>query len=212
MQASQLNARFVQPFVDVQYITVLRNDDPTVTRGAQVYSETITSSTLTLPWTPSNPNWVEVYVDGFRMVNASYNFGETRNAFTISNKVISFSGPVDGLVQVINDRFFRYDFPEDNYIRVSNSQGAKTKNTVPGNYLASYFCEPVVLTQPYNGFARLTDDRKSVVYVPNYNFVGQDTFSYTVLSDRGQIAEPKCVYITVSDPNPPVEEEEGGEE
>jgi len=59
------------------------------------------------------------------------------------------------------------------------------------------YAEPVIITQPYNGYARLTTDRKSIAYIPNLNYVGNDTFSWALINQRGQISEPKCVYIKI---------------
>ena len=61
----------------------------------------------------------------------------------------------------------------------------------------SLYAEPIIITQPLNGYARLTTDRKSIAYVPNVSFKGVDTFSWSMINQHGQIGTPKCVQITV---------------
>jgi hypothetical protein len=63
----------------------------------------------------------------------------------------------------------------------------------------SLYSEPVIITQPHLGYARLTADRKSIAYVPNYNYVGNDSFSWALINQHGQIGDPKCVNITIRD-------------
>jgi len=66
------------------------------------------------------------------------------------------------------------------------------------------YAEPVVITQPYHGYARLSTDRKSIAYVPNRNYVGNDSFSWTLITQHGQIGDPQCVNIKVRRPAPVV--------
>ena len=96
------------------------------------------------------------------------------------------------------DGHWTYTLPDAYYINVTNVQGAKTVGLNPGDLYAGTFCEPMILSLPTNGFVRLTDDHLSLVYVPNQGFHGTDAFSYTVLTDRGQIAAPQCVYVTIN--------------
>jgi hypothetical protein len=63
----------------------------------------------------------------------------------------------------------------------------------------SLYTEPVIITQPAHGYARLTTDRKAIAYVPNVNFKGIDTFSWSMINQRGQVGTPKCVQINVRD-------------
>lgn len=66
-----------------------------------------------------------------------------------------------------------------------------------------FYSEPVVLNQPNFGYVRLSADRKRMVYVPFPNFEGSDSFSYTLMTQRGQAGMPKCVYIDVTPPAQP---------
>lgn len=69
--------------------------------------------------------------------------------------------------------------------------------TVKTITVTALYAEPVIITQPYHGYARLTTDRQGVVYVPNLNYVGNDSFSWSMINQHGQIGDPKCVNITV---------------
>jgi hypothetical protein len=62
----------------------------------------------------------------------------------------------------------------------------------------SLYSEPVIITQPYYGYARLTTDRQSIAYTPNIGFIGVDTFSWALINQHGQIGDPKCVTIQIS--------------
>ena len=59
------------------------------------------------------------------------------------------------------------------------------------------YSEPVIITQPYHGYARLTADRKGIAYIPNLNYTGNDAFSWALINQHGQIGEPRCVNISV---------------
>jgi len=267
-------------------------------RGEHNYSISVDStaavSVLTLPWTPVAPEWVEVYVDGSRLVNPRVTGKDTDvnsitartlyQAFNVVGRKIHFATPVSGDIKIICDtkatpwwgglkidirnfqgnvetttmsniivnswniigghrRGFKtvieYDvgpqFFTNSNITISGCSpdaynganiqivdstfGSITFNansagvdfmTVKGNISGfapifttnihtgvSLYCEPVVLTQPYNGYARLSADRRSIVYVPNFQFVGQDTFSWATITQHGQVSEPQCVYIKV---------------
>jgi hypothetical protein len=210
MVMTVLNSRAVQPFVQVQNMAVKSLTTP-IPRGAyevgfdvQV-NEPVTE--LTLPALPTHPQWVEVYVDGFRLHNATLDFGDSYEAYEIVGQKITFKEPVGGRIDIIADRPWTYVMPEANYIRVSNVQGAKTIASNPGDLFAAYFCEPLILTLPTNGYVKLTDDHLDLVYVPNSGFEGYDAFSYSVITDRGQLADPKCVYVKVGDPKKPTDPE-----
>jgi hypothetical protein len=61
----------------------------------------------------------------------------------------------------------------------------------------SHYSEPVVISQPMHGFARITRDRKSLSYTPFPGFYGRDAFSYTLLSQIGQAGMSKCIHVEV---------------
>ena len=211
MQVSQSFRGFVQPFADVFDITVQSITEP-VFRNARVQfflvgptilpsgEEIVDIDTLQLDFLPSAHEWVEVWYNGFRLINSTTDFGQTRAHYVHRNNRLLFNEPFVGRVKIICDGYFGYEMPPENYIHINNEQGARTKNTVAGQALVAQFCEPIVVGEPRNGFARLTDDRKSIVYVPDLDFVGYDSFSYAIVGERGQVSTPKCVFVTVGEP------------
>lgn len=70
--------------------------------------------------------------------------------------------------------------------------------------LESQRVEPVVLTQPLWGYARLTKDRQGILYVPYRMFQGTDAFTYTLITQTGQIGEPKVITVDVYGNAPPI--------
>ena len=62
---------------------------------------------------------------------------------------------------------------------------------------ASLWNEPVVYHEPQFGYARLTLDRKSLVYIPRNGYVGSDSFSYCVINNHGHYSKNYCVYIEI---------------
>ena len=62
----------------------------------------------------------------------------------------------------------------------------------------SHFSEPVVISQPQHGYAKISPDRTSIVYVPFPDYVGLDSFSYTLLSQHGQAGMTKGIYVEVT--------------
>jgi len=203
------NCRAVQPFVSVTN-TAVKSLTISIPRGGFNVTEEMEGYTnVILPGRVENVEEVSVYVDGFRMLNQTFDFGETWSSFTAQGDFLYFNEPVTGTVQIFVDKPWSYVLPEQHYIRVNNVQGGKTKATNPGDLYGGTFCEPFILTLPVNGYVRLTDDRTSLVYVPNQGFEGYDAFSYSVITDRGQIADPKCVNVKVGNPAPPPSDDAG---
>ena len=192
------NASAVQPFIDDVYlnVAVCTQDIP---RGGFSTSQTLSSPTsiVVMPQSMDITSWASVFVDGFRMINHTFDFGATWSAYTVSGNTIVFNQPVTGKIDVFYDLPWLYTLPDVNYIKVRNVQGARTKALNPGDLYAGTFCEPLIMAQPHHGYVRLTDDHHELVYVPESNFSGYDAFSFTVLTDRGQPAAPKCVYVKV---------------
>ena len=61
----------------------------------------------------------------------------------------------------------------------------------------SHYAEPVILSQPMMGYARLSQDRKTINYTPFAGVAGYDSFSYTLISQHGQEGVPKNVYVRI---------------
>lgn len=241
---------------------------------------------IELPWNPTSPHWVEIYLDGIRLINpktASNRIGQQYEVFNVVGRVIRFFTPITGTLRIVCDTagahwfgsliidgqnvqaFYQTDrlfdlitrewpitsglaqgtsysinykpgptFQNGSYIVIQecvptrfngrflvnrstedtvyfngpvtarstisrkgtiSGFGNLTINTTVGIGL---YCEPIVITQPYHGYARLTTDRRSIAYVPDKNYIGNDTFSWALINQHGQIGEPKCCNINVS--------------
>lgn len=208
------NCRFIHPFTEEIEVTVIPNDSNVAdennvkypllpSRPANHYSiNALDTTTITLPWTPMVKAWVEIYLDGIRIIDITTDFELNYNPYTIEENVITFTDSITGLVDVYTDTTIDPWVRPANIILMDNIQGGDTTATQPDQTYAATWCEPVVCAQPYNGYAKLSDDRKSIIYVPNQFFVGGDSFSYALMSQRGQLSKPVCIYITVAPPTP----------
>lgn len=162
-------------------------------RGDLSYS--ITGSGVTqiiLPWTPVSSAWVEVYVDDNRLLNPRLNSQLGAGAFenfNVTGNRIDFAIPHSGTIKVVCDSTPNID-SGGLIIPIKNIQGAHSVR-------ASLYFEPVILTQPKFGYARLSTDRESMVYVPQTGFIGYDAFSYCIINNRGQHSRNRCVNISV---------------
>lgn len=209
------NCRFIHPFTTEMNISVMPNDDTVAdtagvkypilpSRPAQHFSDHVTAVTqITLPWTPIVPSWVEIYLDGIRIINVSTDFELHFNQYEISGNIITLNSPISGNIDVFCDNTVDPVVRTENRILLDNIQGADANPTGPGMTYAATWCEPLICAQPYHGYVRLSDDRKSIIYVPDQFFVGSDAFSYALVSQRGQLSKPKCVYVKVAPPPPP---------
>lgn len=283
------NYNVIVPTVpDLRLITKKRLD-PRADRGELTFEYTASNTTfIRLPWVPTAPEWVEVYINGVRLINPriTSDFGgslfEVYNI--VDNNAIRFNQPVNGELKIICDtkaapwwgalvidpkniqsvytlktlhdfNFFDWpiiggsinglnyrvfyepgpSFEVNSYIIISGCEPTKfngnfkvlnstpdtvvfrgniaaqagTSMTTPGtiagfgngviktNNSIALYSEPVIITQPRYGYARLTTDRKGIAYVPNTNYTGNDTFSWSLINQHGQIGDPKCVNIRV---------------
>lgn len=205
------NCRFIHPYSIEMTIDVPANDGlerdgityPIIpARVTQYHSATLSNATtLTLPWIPHVPQNLEIYVDGLRLVNLTNDFGLQYDNYKLNGDVITFENPVTGIVDIISDnRTVPYQVRDVYYVSFDNVQGTETVSPSPDQTYAGTWCEPMIITQPQFGYARLSDDRTRIVYVPNQSFIGEDAFSYILVSQRGQTSTPKCVYINVIPP------------
>lgn len=109
----------------------------------------------------------------------------------------------NGNYQVISNTRGSVSF-RSNVVAVTSMQ-VKGKISGFGNITVSetqgigIYSEPVVITQPLHGYARLSTDRKSIAYVPNVGYVGNDTFSWTMITQHGQVGVPECVNIKITE-------------
>lgn len=153
----------------------------------------VQGNTVNLPFEPVCQDWVELYKNGRRIINPRIKRkvgGSEFEIFNIVGSQIIFTEAQNTTYTVICDT--RASHPEGSLIiPISNTQGFLSTR-------ASLFIEPIVMEQPSNGYARLTTDRQSIAYVPDYGFIGTDSFSYCVINNHGQYSRNYCVNITVS--------------
>ena len=187
----------------------------------------VNTTILELDFTPLSDQWLELYLDGHRMINYIYptfnHIGiryETYNLY--NNKFIRFENPVTGNLKIVCDTLSFA--PAENYIDykqagvvidLENLQSYDTfeKRFNPSRYPMpqlelrnsiirirvgdAHYAEPLVLTEPCYGHVRLTKDRKNLVYTPRPGFRGYDVFGYTMITTHGQIGRPEGVTVRV---------------
>jgi hypothetical protein len=187
------NRRVVIPFFEDIEITVPKNII-SYNRGEQVFIPTSnTSYQIELPFTPLCTELTEIYVNGLRRINRRLQNvpgGAVYSDYNVYGNKINLTDPLSGDIKIICEM---QPAPEYNVtvMEIDNTQGYLSAGI-------SLFFEPVVMSEPMNGYARLSIDRKELVYQPKLGFVGQDSFSYTLINNQGQFGTPKCVYINVS--------------
>lgn len=283
------NYNVVVPVVpDLRLITKKRTD-LTGERGELTFDFTASNTTfIRLPWVPTATEWVEVYVNGIRLINPRITSAIGGSQFEVFNIVdstgILFNAPINGELKIICDtkatpwygslvidpknvqavsefknlyNFNFYSWPvnggsinglnyrvyyepgpifeANSYVIISDCKPTKfngnfkvissTPDTVlfRGNIAAqagtsmdtpgtisgfgngiikkttgiALYSEPVIITQPHHGYARLTADRQRIAYIPDVNYVGNDAFSWALINQHGQIGDPRCVNIRV---------------
>lgn len=151
------------------------------------FSGTIPSKSFSVKLTavPYNVYWVEVWVNGWRFLNTD----NAKPRFIVSGDLIIFTEPVVGDIMVVIDT---EPLP---YFRANTAHSTQIQRDAFGPI--SLRSEPVLLTQPRHGYVRLSGDRKFLVYVPDPGFTGKDTYSWTLMTQDGQLGAAKCAMITV---------------
>ena len=187
------NRDVVIPFAKDIRIIVPKNNGNFARQENRATYECNAVSFITLGFTPVANEWIEVFVDGFRLLNPRIKSIVGGNLFENYNMVgnrLVFAQPITGQVTVVCDT---KPLPAYNtfLIEVNNVQG---KNSAR----ASLYIEPVIMAEPYNGYARLSADRMSMVYLPRTGFTGHDSFSYCLINNLGQYSKNFCVYIKVT--------------
>ena len=174
------------PEVDDIDVGITKNFAHPAPRNAKFYNVTLTgSNVITLTVTPFNTSWVEVWHDGWRVVNTD----PANPRYIVNGNQVILNDINTGPVLVVVD-LSPLPYYGASIIRVNNVQHDQYG-------IASLFCEPIIMSQPENGYVRLTADRKSIAYVPNWKFVGTDTFLWTLMTQHGQMGQAKCAKITV---------------
>jgi hypothetical protein len=191
------NRRVVIPFLKDIYKEVAINNISIVSRGenryVQIFNDAI--SQIALPFKILCEDWVEVYVDGKRLLNPRLysNLGGTEyEKFNIVGQTLIFKESIFGEIAVISDTNVPTAEEEKAgvLIEIENAQGYKSKTI-------SLYHEPVVMTPPEFGYARLSFDRKSILYVPYPGFSGMDQFNYCIINNHGQQSRNRCIRIKV---------------
>jgi hypothetical protein len=191
------NRRVIIPFLKDIYKEVAINNISTITRGEnryiQIFNDVV--SEIILPFKILCEDWVEVYVDGKRILNPrlySDQGGTEYEKFNVVGQTLNFKESVFGEIIVISDTNIPSAEEEKAgvLIDIENIQGYKSKSI-------SLYHEPVVMTQPEFGYARLSFDRKSILYVPHPGFSGADQFNYCIINNHGQQSRNRCIRIKV---------------
>ena len=154
--------------------------------------------TILLPFTPVSADWVEIYLNGRRLINPrlSNKAGGTRyEHFNVVGNLVEFTRTTTGQILVVCDTQPTHK-PGALVIDVKNIQNHTAMSA--DATATSLYCEPIVLSQPRHGYARLTQDRQSIAYVPRRGFQGTDSFSYTLITQNGQVAQGRCVFVVVA--------------
>lgn len=211
--------------ISVKVDNVVNSDQ--MKRRAHVRRYKLNNATmLELDFQPISDQWLELYLDGYRMINPKYpTFNtvgiryETYNL--VNNHFIRFENPITGNLKVISDTLSHA--PAESYI--DNQQAGVIidfdniqnydvfeKRFNPSRYPMpqlelvnsvirirvgdAHYAEPLVLTEPCYGHVRLTKDRKNFVYTPRPGYRGQDVFGYTLITTHGQIGMPQGCTVT----------------
>lgn len=198
-------------------------------RQAHIQREVLNNDyQVQLNFVPLSDQWIELYLDDYRIVNPKYATiatpGVRYDEYNLdANYVIKFLNPQTGNLKIICDTLSHTDAesyinyqPAGIYILFDNLQSHDVfqKHFTPSRYPMpnlglshtaiqvrvgdAHYCEPVVLTQPCFGYVRLTKDRKNLIYVPRPTFKGYDVFGYTMISQHGQMGLPASCTIKVA--------------
>ena len=195
------NRRVVIPFIQDVFETIFLNTT-SYNRGEHRYELEIIAPTNTIQLPESFKilceDWLEVYIDENRVINPKIksDFGGTlyeKFNVNIISRVITFSANITGQIKIVCDTNVPNEEDIDRsscVITVQNVQGLKSSGI-------SLYHEPVIMTEPENGYARLSFDRTSIIYVPKIGFSGTDQFNYCLINIHGQQSRNRCIRIKV---------------
>jgi hypothetical protein len=210
---------------------------PLAARQHDQYDVSVSNATrINLPFVPVCAAWVEIYLDGLRILNPRYptrqTMGIPNEVYTIQSNTVIFNTAITGNVRVIADRISQ-PLPEmtsntkirghvisfDNHQsydryrqRFNSARWASGKANVNVNTVNvinttltqrvgdALWTEPVVLRQPEHGYARITSDRRSILFVADQYYSGLDHFTYTLMTQHGQCSPPACITVNIAGP------------
>lgn len=195
------NQRVIVPFVSELNIQVpVFAGDSIRYENTFSYQSSGATRKITLPWTPVAADWLEVYANDVRVINPvvqSQSGGYRHEVYDVVGADVLFYADESRSLKFVCDSKMCPSMDTAYHIDVTNPQGSNAVDLRPGDLYAATNCTPVVIMQPQNGYARLSDDQRSILYVPKSGFKGGDSFSYTLMTQHGQIGVPKCIYIKV---------------
>lgn len=201
-------------------------DDDRCRRHAHVQHWTVTNANVVqLDFIPLSDQWLEFYLDGYRIINPRYATYETpytkyETYNMISNNTVKFGNVITGNLTVVCDTeshtfgeirtqanvsgvTMRFDNIQNYDVfekRFNPSRypmaNLDLRNTIMRMRIGDgLYAEPQVLAQPCYGFVRPSMDRQSLVYVPRPGFQGWDAFGYTLMSQHGQMGLPATITV-----------------
>lgn len=188
------NREVVIPFLeDIKTTASLKTY--THARNNLLYTNTAISTTdIYLPFTPPCTEWTEVFLDNVRILNKrsrSALNGTEFESYNVTGNYLKFNQPISGNLTVICDTEATHN-NDATIINVDNVQGGPLIGSV------ALFHEPVIQRMPLHGYARLTTDRKSIAYMPNTNYIGDDDFVFCIINNQGQQSKSCCVSIKIA--------------
>lgn len=202
--------------------------DKTKRRARVIRKYMDNEDTIILDFIPASDLWIEVYLEGFRVVNPRYVIKRTSalpyEVFNLRNNEIFFTHPIKGNVKVICDTLTHteaeiikipgtaglhidfqnlqsYDIYEHKFVptRYSNNYYNFPVTQLKLRVGDAYYSEPLVLCEPCYGYVRVSKNRKDLIYVPRKNFKGYDVFTYTLMTQHGQMGQPAGFTVKVVD-------------
>lgn len=223
------NHHVIVPRTEDAYIEIATvASDPQTRRQAHIQRVTLSNTdTVQLNFQPLSDQWLEIYLDGYRIINPKYATHRTpgtryENYNLVENNQIRFSSPQTGNLKIICDTLTHtvaeglidgniagalISFDNIQSYDVYEKRFNPSRYPMPSLGLVNtvvrirvgdaHYCEPVVLSQPCYGYVRVSKDRRSLVYVPRISFSGYDVFGYTLMSQRGQMGMPAAITVKV---------------
>jgi hypothetical protein len=201
--------------VPASFNVTLDGDERSSTSSTLVYSTSIqddyvsdgVTNSFKLTKYPSSNNLI-VYVEGDFVDQTTYNVANITLTNTISNTSTIVTELTFGNAFFASNVYANANV-QINYVPPGASynfsvmaepgviEGIAT-DFVTRRVESGLYAEPIVITQPVHGYARLSTDRRKIVYVPDVNFAGTDYFKWSMITQHGQIGDPICIEVTVT--------------
>ena len=153
--------------------------------------------TITLAWTPSAKELLEIYHNGTRVLDG----------WSLKGNVITFDTPLNGTVQIIDDTelidpFLKWlKLPITNLLHSNDFDKTSYGTDRRAGPQIAVHAQPVAITQPAIGFVRPSPNNEELWYSSYYGMFGRDSVTYAIRTDNGQMSDYRCIDIRVRDPN-----------